>query len=269
MEDLFLQFRRRGGVGPLTRRVADVVFDACEVSDVLGADLGHRYSVTSYRSAATILERRAPSELEMIRQVLRDFTISEREIRMPGGNEMTATHRFGQLAEAAGFHTQVRIEADLVVRLRAGKGDHAPEIDRILREDYIHNHLVDFWKGRVAFDYEWNSKDQTYDRDLYAFRSFFEAGVIDVGVIVTRELSNEYFKGLGYALDKAGRETDKTVAAKFGASTTGTHKLISRIGAGRSGGCPVLAIGILPGNVTLDGEAPARPDTRGATLFDT
>ena len=113
--------------------MADVVFDACEVAEVLGADLAHRYSVTSYRSAATILERRAPAELEMIRQVLRDFTISEREIRMPGGNEMTATHRFGKLAEGAGFHTQVRIEADLVVRLRAGKGDHAPEIDRILR----------------------------------------------------------------------------------------------------------------------------------------
>lgn len=242
-----------------------MVFDTCEVSEILGADLEGRYSVTSYRSAATILERRAPDELQMIRQVLRDFTISTREIRMPGGNEMTATHRFGALAERAGFHTQVRIEADLVVRLRAGKGDHAPEIDRILREDYIHNHLVDFWKGRVAFDYEWNSKDQTYDRDLYAFRSFFEAGVIDVGVIVTRELSNEYFKSLGYALDKAGNETDKTVAAKFGASTTGTHKLISRIGAGRSGGCPVLAIGILPGNITDGPPAPAAPD---AGLFD-
>ncbi|MEP2680135.1 MAG: BglII/BstYI family type II restriction endonuclease [Sulfitobacter sp.] len=53
-------------------------------------------------------------------------------------------------------------------------------------------------------------------------------------------------------MDKFGNETDKTVSAKFGASTTGTHKLISRIAAGRSGGCPVLVLGILPGNITPD-----------------
>lgn len=244
----------------MNRRIVDAVFDpADEAAEVLGHDLAGRYSVTSYRGAAVILERRAPEELAAIRQVLDAFTISEREIRMPGGNEMAATHRFGELAARAGFHTQVRIEADLNVRLRSGTGPTAREIDRILREDYIHNHLVDFWRGRVAFDYEWNSKDQTYDRDLYAFRSFFEAGVIDVGVIVTRELSNEYFKSLGPALDRQGRPTDKTVAAKFGASTTGTHKLISRIGAGRSGGCPVLAVGILPGNVT-DGSVETAAD---------
>lgn len=235
----------------MIRRIADAVFDHLpDPAGLIGADLVPRYSLTSYRSAATILQQRAPAEWMAILDVLRGFTITEREIRMPGGNEMAATARFGQLAERAGFYTQVHIEADLTVKLRSGKGDHAPVIDEVLREDYIHNHLVDFWRGRVAFDYEWNSKDQTYDRDLYAFRSFFEAGVIDVGVIVTRELSNDYFKSLGYALDRHGRETDKTVAAKFGASTTGTHKLISRIGAGRSGGCPVLAIGILPGNVT-------------------
>lgn len=243
------------------RRVLDAVFDAPEaVAGLLGPDLAERYSVVSYRSAATILERRAPTELDAIRGVLRDFTLSEREIRMPGGNEMAATRRFSELAAAAGFHTQVRIEADLTVRLRAGAGEHSREIDRVLREDYIHNHLVDFWRGRVAFDYEWNSKDQTYDRDLYAFRSFFEAGVIDVGVIVTRELPHAWFKSLGPALDRDGRETERSVAAKFGASTTGTHKLISRIGAGRSGGCPVLAVGILPGNVTGGASAPPGPE---------
>ena len=47
--------------------------------------------------------------------------------------------------------------------------------------------------------------------------------MIDVGVIVTRELSNGFFKSLGNCLDKFGNETDKTVSAKFGASTTGTH----------------------------------------------
>jgi hypothetical protein len=235
------------------RKVDDAVFDSTEVaSAVLPERLRHRYSVTSYRSAAAVLRERAPDDLERIVAILDEFTISRTEIRSPGGNRMSATIRFGELAVSKGFIEEVRIEADLLVKLRAGKGDSAPEVDRILREDYIHNHLIDFWHGRVAFDYEWNSKDQTYDRDLYAFRSFFEAGVIDVGVIVTRELSGAFFHSLGYCLDKDGAETDRTVAAKFGASTTGTHKLISRIAAGRSGGCPVLVFGILPGNITPD-----------------
>lgn len=232
-------------------RGADAVFDDdAFAAEVFDAGLLARYSVKSYRSATAILRQRAPAELDAILSILRNFTITQTEIRSPGGNRMSATERFAELARAEGFHQEVRIEADLLVKLREGKGKNPREIARILREDYIHNHLVDFWRGRVAFDYEWNSKDQTYDRDLYAFRSFFEAGVIDVGVIVTRELSNDYFKSLGYCLDKNGNKTMETVAAKFGASTTGTHKLISRIAAGRSGGCPVLAIGILPGNIS-------------------
>lgn len=219
---------------------------------MLPENLRDRYSVSSYRSAHAVLKERAPDDLQAILSILDAFTISRTEIRKPGGNRMSATTRFGELAVARGFVEEVRIEADLLVKLRAGKGENAPVVDRILREDFIHNHLVDFWRGRVAFDYEWNSKDQTYDRDLYAFRSFFEAGVIDVGVIVTRELDQAFFQSLGNCLDKHGNETDKSVAAKFGASTTGTHKLISRIAAGRSGGCPVLVFGILPGNITPD-----------------
>ena len=235
----------------MSRRIEDAVFDdPTHVAPLLTGDLGERYSVTSYRSAAAILAQRAPEELAAILRVLGAFRISADEIRAPGGNRMSATSRFAALVRAEGFEEEARIEADLVVKLRAGKGDRAREIGRVTRSDYIHNHLVDFWRGRVAFDYEWNSKDQTYDRDLYAFRSFFEAGVIDVGVIVTRELDHAFFQSLGFALDKDGNPTGSRVADKFGASTTGTHKLISRIAAGRSGGCPVLVFGIRPGNVT-------------------
>lgn len=234
----------------MARKVLDQVFDDEDMAQaIFSSDLRSRYKVYSYRSAGTILRERAHSELRSIDSILQEYRISKTEIRSPGGNETAFTRRFSDLSVAHGFHAQVSIRADLLVSLREGKGSNPREIDRIVREDFIHNHQIDFWRGRVAFDFEWNSKDQTYDRDLYAFRSFFEAGVIDVGVIVTRELSGEFFKNLGWALDKDGHETDSTVAAKFGASTTGTHKLISRIGAGRSGGCPVLAIGILQGNI--------------------
>ena len=240
--------------------LSDAVFDAESAGHAFLGDLAGRYSAISYRSAAAVLGTRAPEEAEAIRRVLGGFTISEDEIRRPGGNRMSATIRFGELAAAAGFFTEVHIEADLDVRLWSGLGAGAHKIGDLKRPDYIHNHMIDFWRGRVAVDYEWNSKDQTYDRDLYALRSFFEAGVIDVGVIVTRDLPKSYLKGLGRALNKDGTEAASTVAEKLGASTTGMDKLLSRIAAGRSGGCPVLAIGIREGSVTAAaGPAAAGP----------
>jgi hypothetical protein len=95
---------------------------------------------------------------------------------------------------------------------------------------------------------EWNSKDQTYDRDLYAMSAFYDAGAIDVGVIITRgfSLDSAYFRSLGKVLTKDGREGEAEVYKKYGASTTWMGKLLYRLDAGRNGGCPVLAIGITP-----------------------
>ncbi len=124
------------------------------------------------------------------------------------------------------------------------------------RERYLDGHKIDFVKERVAFDMEWNSKDQTCDRDLYAFNAFFLSGVIDVGVLVTRgESLNPVLRKLGHALTKGGEPEYKTVQGnrvprmtheKYGVSTTWWGKLIYRLNAGRNGVCPVLAVGITP-----------------------
>lgn len=106
-------------------------------------------------------------------------------------------------------------------------------------------HKIDYVKGRVALDIEWNSKDQTFDRDLYAFRTFFEYNKISVGILVTR--SNEldpWFVELGSVVDAYGVKRD--IKDKYGASTTHMGKLIPRLEAGRNGGCPILVFGITP-----------------------
>lgn len=73
----------------------------------------------------------------------------------------------------------------------------------IQREKYLDGHKIDYVKGKVAFDLEWNSKDQTFDRDLYAMNAFFLCGAIDVGVLVTRSLAmNDVFRTIGPALSK-------------------------------------------------------------------
>jgi hypothetical protein len=119
-------------------------------------------------------------------------------------------------------------------------------------EVQVSTHKIDYVRGRVAFDLEWNAKDQTFDRDLAAFRTFFEYGRISVGVLVTRDTSslNARFKSLGIALKADGTPELKKngqprkIIEKYGASTTHIDKLLPRLRAGRSGGCPVLALGI-------------------------
>ena len=110
----------------------------------------------------------------------------------------------------------------------------------ISSKNYIDGHNIDFVKGRVAVDVEWNSKDQTFDRDLFAMRTYYECDIISVGVIITRDESlNDIFKKHG-------------LLSKYGASTTWMGKLLPRLNSRRHGGCPILAIGIKPDIVSGD-----------------
>jgi hypothetical protein len=174
--------------------------------------------------------------------------VTQTMIRLPGGSKgPIAKHVDGLFDDD---WVEARISADLHVRLV-----HAKQKDRVLRsyvrEGYLDGHRIDFVNGKVALDLEWNSKDQTYDRDLYAFSAFYDAGAIDVGVILTRgsSLDNDYFRSLGKVLKSDGSEGGDDVYRKFGASTTWMGKLLYRLDAGRNGGCPVLAIGITPDSV--------------------
>lgn len=111
------------------------------------------------------------------------------------------------------------------------------------QEISLDTHKVDYIKGRVAFDLEWNSKDQTFDRDLYAFRAFYEYDKISLGVLLTRSNDlDKLFDSLGSYADKNGEV--RKYKAKYGASTTHMGKLLPRLKAGRNGGCPVLVFGI-------------------------
>ena len=88
---------------------------------------------------------------------------------------------------------------------------------------------------------EWNSKDQTFDRDLYAVRAFYECGIVNAGLLLTRS------KELGPLFAEIGNRLPiKDFKSKYGASTTWMGKLRYRLDAGRNGGCPILAIGIRP-----------------------
>ncbi len=203
-----------------------------------------KFEIYSYRNAASILASSFPDQFQTILGILQEFRISRDQIRTPGGSKGPVASYVDTLFPDN--WPEARISADLHVRVLRATGSGT--IREYVREGFLDGHRIDFVNGKVALDLEWNSKDQTYDRDLYAFSAFYEAGAIDVGVILTRgaSLDTAFFRSLGKVLNKDGTEGRDYVYKKFGASTTWMGKLLYRLDAGRNGGCPVLAIGITP-----------------------
>lgn len=200
------------------------------LTDYLPADFLDLYEVHNYRHAAEVLATGCPEEFTELIGALRKFRITTADILAKGGNESQIPKRLAALLHPLRWF-ETRIRGDLVVTIETHTNDRK-EITETRLDDFMDGHKVDFVKNRVAFDLEWNSKDQTFDRDLYAFRAFHEAGVISAAVLLTRsEELNEVFKSL-------------KIMPKYGASTTWMGKLLYRMKAGRNGGCPVLVLGI-------------------------
>jgi len=189
-------------------------------------DIAALYDVHDYKHAAAIISKEFPNEFKELCVALRSFRFTIKDLISAGGNESHIPKIFSNVLRPLGWN-----EKNLTAELNVYevKGKKSKELKSSIHHG---SHKVDFLKDRVAFDLEWNSKDQTFDRDLYAFRAFFEYDAISLGVLVTR--SNDLdplFKELG-------------INSKYGASTTHMGKLIPRLEAGRNGGCPVLVFGI-------------------------
>lgn len=206
-------------------------------------ELLEKYEFYNYGHALEILHESFPIEWKELQNCFKNFQLTIADICQAGGNESPIPKKFDKELYPHGWR-EIRIAGDLTVKKyprqttqRRGRFADTPyEIETI--EGYIDGHNIDFLKNRVAFDLEWNSKDQTFDRDLLAMRTYFDCGLIDVGVIATRaEELNDIFK-------EVKDDKNETLMKKYGASTTWIGKLTSRLDSRRNGGCPVLAVGI-------------------------
>lgn len=218
-----------------------------EIARCIDPEIRRLYEVYSYRHAASILKHGHSSELADITTALSQFRISREEIRAPGGSETSIVKRVTALLRQSGWQ-ETRIFADLKVTKVTKKEvsretkSGSTKIERVTEEttvdipNFVDGHRIDFVKARVAFDLEWNSKDQTFDRDLYAFRAFYDCSIISAGILLTRSAQ----------LNAVFAEMGDDVKRKYGASTTWMGKLLYRLNAGRNGGCPVLVFGITP-----------------------
>ena len=206
-------------------------------SKYIDSDIQTKYEFFDYGHALEILYESFPEEWNEIQTALRRLKLTVSDVSKSGGNESPIPKKFDDVLYPYGWR-EIRISGDLIVKkyprqTRQRRGRFASEpFEEETIEGYIDGHNIDFLKNKVAFDLEWNSKDQTFDRDLLAMRTYFDCGLIDVGVIVTRsEELNEIFK-------------DLNIMAKYGASTTWMGKLLYRLDSRRNGGCPILAVGI-------------------------
>lgn len=213
-----------------------------EVGKFIRPSLLEKFEFQNYGHALEILGEAFPIEWSELQDCLEQLTISIDELKAAGGNETAIPKKFDDALYPLGWR-EIKITGDLLVKLyprranQRGKFSKEP-FDQKTIVGFIDGHNIDFIKGKVAFDLEWNSKDQTFDRDLLAMRTYFDCGLIEVGIIVTRaEELNDIFKEIS---DDSG----KKLITKYGASTTWMGKLEYRLKSRRNGGCPILAIGI-------------------------
>ena len=212
------------------------------IENYIDHDILDRFEYYDYGHALEILHESFPEEWKEIQEALRQLKLTTSDITKAGGNESPIPKKFVDVLYPLEWR-EIRISGDLLVKKyprqtaqRRGRFANEP-FETEMIEGYIDGHNIDFLKNKVAFDLEWNSKDQTFDRDLLAMRTYFDCGLIDVGVIVTRSKDlNDIFKEMG-------------IMAKYGASTTWIGKLLYRLDSRRNGGCPILAIGIKKGCV--------------------
>lgn len=255
------------------------------VDTFIPPDIRELYEIHNYRNAAQILATGCPEEFQEIIEALRAFRMTLDDIRRPGGNESPIPKRISGLLRPKGW-METRIKGDLVITKVAGSSESGKgksrkktteereeseseileeieelkkkgRVEQITRANFLDGHKVDYVKNRVALDMEWNSKDQTFDRDLYAFRAFYECDLIDAAVLLTRSsLLNVVFEKLGQRLNDDGtlmvnkKGEPVLIKTKYGASTTWMGKLLYRLNAGRHGGCPVFVLGIKPNLIT-------------------
>ena len=166
------------------------------LTNYLPNELFEKYEVHNYRHAAEVLSTGCPDELAELMSALAKFQITTADILAKGGNESQIPKKLSAILRPAEWF-ETRIRGDLVVTIETHTDAGVKKTEERI-DDFMDGHKVDYVKNRVAFDLEWNSKDQTFDRDLYAFRAFHEAGVISAAVLLTRSASlNEVFKSLG------------------------------------------------------------------------
>ena len=249
----------------------------------MSSSLLAHYDFVETRNAAVVMASTHPDEFKEMCAVLEAFYFDLDRIVRPGGSKHLIALELDEAFRELGWR-EGRYHQELTTRLMLEPYRAVGERTRQVLEsrNAYGGHKIDNVKGRIGLDVEWNPKDGNLDRDLANFRALYDAGALDVGVIVTRTASG--MRDLW--VDTIARSRELTIGARraaewhdrlaktsndpLGTSTTSNfEKLVPRVERGDGGGCPVLAVAITtalyyePGNLDAEIRRLARAVDRG------
>jgi len=224
-------------------------------ADVFSARIQGRYRFFETRNASTILAATHPGRCAEIADVLDEFDLRTSDLVDAGRNESALAARLNAAFRRRGWRES---RVDTTIRLvlvrhpyrEAGETRKTSEITEVTNEGYLVDNVAD----RVALDVEWNAKDGNLDRDIGAYRSLYDSGLIDVAVMITR--TSDDLRALAQRLGVASGMTPARAKTILGTTTTtNTAKLIPRLQRGDGGGCPILVAAIC--DATWEGPRPS------------
>ncbi len=190
-------------------------------------------------SAAAVMKAVCSAEWTDIVDVLSSYRLNPEYWLKAGGNRGDISEQIDGKFGARGWReTRLDLETTGILLNRAGA-----ELERlppVSQEGY----LVDNFKGRVVVDVEWNAKDGNLDRDLASYRSWYEAGVISAGVIITKDrlsllsLARRLWDDYQATLPEDERDSALPIDLKT-STVTAFDKAQMRFRRGVMGTCPV------------------------------
>lgn len=217
-----------------------------------------RYDIIEARNASAMFKASAPELLAEVGQVLDGFHFDVERIVRGGGSKHFISVELDEAFRALGWREakfRQQLTTELILNPYKPAGENTKQVRTSISE--YEGHQVDNVKGRIGLDVEWNPKDGNLDRDFSNFRSLYEAGVLDLGILVVRRETG--MRGLWidtiarakeleeaqFVSPKWAKRLGKTPDDPLGTTTTSNfEKLVTRVKRGDGGGCPILAIAI-------------------------
>lgn len=210
--------------------------------EILALHVRKKWDFRETSSAAAVIKAVCPDEWADILAFLTTFTLDPQQWLKKGGNRGDIAKVIDEsFAQRGWCETRVDLHTEGILYAKAGH--EVGRLPVVKQEGY----LVDNFKGRVALDVEWNAKDGNLDRDLSAYRSWHEAGVISAAVLITQDRLK--LKDLATTIWRDYQDTlaedERTPALPIDlrtSTTTNLEKAELRIRRGVMGTCPLLVI---------------------------
>lgn len=210
--------------------------------NVMPSEARDHWSFMETNSASAVMSAVCPDEWADIISVLSSYRLEPQYWLRAGGNRGDIAEQIDNAFHERGWR-ETRLDLSTKGLLFSKDGEKTGELPEVYQEGY----LVDNFKNRVVLDVEWNAKDGNLDRDLASYRSWYEAGVISAGVIVTKdrrpllELARKLWGDYQDTIPE--EERVKKLPIDLTTSTvTAFDKAQMRVRRGVMGPCPVLIV---------------------------